>query len=174
MLFLARFRRCRHGVIAVEFALLLPLMLVMLLGSFTAANLARASMKMWNVAQSMADLVAQQTTVTTTQIADFCTGATITLAPVKGTMQASIASVTMSAAGVRAVDWQDTTCGGGSTIANALTLGAAYTPSAQDSVIVVRVTYSYVLPASYVLPQSFTFTRTTYSRPRSGTQVSHG
>ena len=54
-----------------------------------------------------------------------------------------------------------------------MALGTPYTPNATDSVIVVQTTYVYAFPASYVLPASFTFTRTTYSRPRAGTAVAH-
>ncbi len=161
-----------RGAIAVEFALLAPVMLVMLLGSISAAHLARASMKAWNVAQSVGDLVAQQTTLTTAEMTDFCTGGKLTLAPLTGTLTATVASITYSTSGTRAVDWQDTTCGG-ATLSNALALGATYTPNPGDSVIVVQVTYVYTFPPSYVLPSSFTLTRTTYSRPRTGTAVAH-
>ena len=46
-----------QAAIAVEFALLAPVMLAMLLGSLSAAHLARASMKAWNVAQSLGELI---------------------------------------------------------------------------------------------------------------------
>ena len=172
---MARFGPCggdTRGSVVVEFALLAPVMLVMLLGSVSAAHLARASIKIWNVAQSVGDLVAQQTMLTSAQMADFCKGGRLTLAPFTGTLTATAASVTYASSGVRAVDWQDTTCGG-TTLSNALALGTAYTPSPGDSVIVVQATYVYAFPPSYLLPASFTFTRTTYSRPRAGTTVAH-
>ena len=166
------FRSDTRAAIAVEFALLAPVMLIMLFGSISAARLVRASIKTWNIAQSIGDLVAQQTTLTTAAMTDFCTGGKLTLAPYTGAVTATVASVTTSATGTRAVDWQDTTCGG-TALSNALALGAPYTPNATDSVIVVQTTYVYSFPASYVLPSSFTFTRTTYSRPRAGTTVAH-
>ena len=166
------FGRDARASIAVEFALLAPVMLIMLFGSISAARLVRASIKTWNIAQSIGDLVAQQTTLTTASMTDFCTGGQLTLAPFTGALTATVASVTYSTAGTRAVDWQDTTCGG-TTLSNALALGTPYTPNAGDTVIVVQATYVYSFPASYVLPSSFTFKRTTYSRPRAGTTVSH-
>lgn len=166
------FRAEARGAVAIEFALLLPVMIAMLFGSVSAANLVRASMKVWNVAQALGDLVAQQTSLSTAQMTDFCKGGALTLAPLTGALSATVASVTYATTGTRVVNWQDTTCGG-TAIANALALGALYTPNAGDSVIVVQATYVYSFPPSYILPSSFTFTRTTYSRPRAGTAVAH-
>ena len=170
---LNRLARCDKGTIAVEFALILPFLMTALFGGFTATRMVRASMKTWNAAQSVADLVSQQNIVLSTDITDFCKGGTLTLAPFTGTFAVTVASVTNSATNVRAVDWQDTTCGG-TQISNALTLGANYTPNPSDSVIIVRAKYTYAFPASYLLPTSVTFTRYTYARPRDGTPVSHG
>ena len=166
------FRGEARGAVAIEFALLLPVMIAMLFGSISAANLVRASMKVWNVAQALGDLVAQQTSLSASQMTDFCKGGALTLAPLKGALTATVASVTYPATGSRVVNWQDTTCGG-TTIANALALGTPYTPNAGESVIVVQATYVYSFPPSYILPSSFTFTRTSYSRPRAGTAVVH-
>jgi Flp pilus assembly protein TadG len=166
------FRSASHGAVAVEFALLLPVMVAMLFGSISAASLVRASMKIWNVAQAIGDLVAQQTSLSAAQMNDFCKGGALTLAPLSGGFTATVASVTYVAGGSRVVNWQDTTCGG-TAMANALALGTPYTPNAGDSVIVAQATYVYSFPPSYILPPSFTFTRTTYSRPRAGTAVVH-
>ena len=83
-----------RGVSAVEFALILPVMVAMLFGAVSAANLVRTSIKLWNAAQSMADLVAQQTTLQTSDMVDFCKGGQLALAPVSGTMTVAAASVT--------------------------------------------------------------------------------
>ena len=167
------FGRADEGVIAVEFALILPLMLVALFGSFSVTRMARASSKVWNVAQTVGSLVAQQSTVTNAQISDFCTGGTLILAPFTGAVAMTVASVTYNAtSGARAVDWQDTTCGG-AVMSDALAQGTLYTPNPSDSVIVVKLTYTYTFSSSYLLPKSFSFTRYSYSRPRNGTQVLH-
>lgn len=168
----SRFRADARASITVEFALVAPVMVTMLFGSISAARLARASIKTWNVAQSLGDLVAQQTTLTASAMTDFCAGGRLTLAPFTGALTATVASVTFGASGTRAVDWQDTTCGGAA-LSNALALGTPYTPNPGDSVVVVQATYVYTFPPSYVLPSSFTLTRTTYSRPRAGTTVGH-
>lgn len=168
-----RLVRDTRAVSLVEFALISPVMITMMFGSFTAYHLARASMRLWSVTQSIGDLVSQQTTLTVAKMSDICTSASLSLVPFSGTLSAAVASVTQSSTGTTAVDWQDVTCGGASTISNALALGTAYDPNIKDSVIVVKSIYVYKFPPSYVLPSSITLTRVTYSRPRSGTQVAH-
>ncbi|MGI3901605.1 MAG: TadE/TadG family type IV pilus assembly protein [Janthinobacterium lividum] len=169
------FRQDAGGAIAVEFAFIAPVMLLLLFGAVSAMKLARVNIKLWNAGQSIADLVSQQTTLTTSSMTDFCNGGTLALAPVTGALAVSVASVTTSATGTTAVDWLDATCGSsGMTSAAALSLGTPYVPNPKDSVIVVQVSYAYAFPASYLLPKSVTLTRRTYSRPRAGTSVLHG
>ena len=173
MLRLARALADQSGVIAVEFALLFPVMVAMLLGAMSAAHLARASIALWSAAQSIGDLVAQQTSMTPSALTDFCKGGSLTLTPFTGTFTVSAASVTRSSSGTLGLDWQDTTSCGGAALADALTSSAAYVPNPKDSVIMVRAVFVYSFPASYVLPKTLTLTRTTFSRPRSNTSVVH-
>jgi Flp pilus assembly protein TadG len=168
------FRNDESGVIAVEFALILPVMVALLFGAASATDLARASIKSWNAAQSIADMVSQQAVLSQAEMVDFCTGGRLALAPLSGTATFAAASVTTSAGGTTAVDWQDATSCGGQPMADALTVAKPYVPNPKDSVVVVRVTYVHTFPPSYVLPRTFTLTRTGVSRPRAGTTVAHG
>ena len=167
------FRRDERGVIAVEFALILPVMVALLFGAVTCTDLARASIKSWNAAQSIADMISQQANLTKAEMMDFCAGGKLSLAPLSGTVTFTAASVTTSASGTTAIDWQDVTSCGGTTMADALAVAKPYVANAKDSVIVVRVTYVHTFPASYLLPPTFTMTRTAYARPRAGTTVTH-
>ena len=159
------------GVIAVEFALLFPVMVAMLLGAMSAAHLARASIALWSAAQSIGDLVAQQTSVTDLRLTDFCKGGSLTLIPFTGAFTVTAASVTRSSSGTVVLDWQNVTSCGGTAMPDVLTASAAYVPNAKDSVIMVRAIFIYSFPASYILPKTLTLTRTTFSRPRSNTVV---
>ena len=169
----ARFISNNAGVMAVEFALLFPVMVAMLLGAMSAAHLARASLALWSAAQSIGDLVAQQTTMTKTALVDFCAGGSLTLKPFTGSFTATAASVTKSSSGTIGIDWQDSTACGGAPIADVLQSSSPYVPNQNDSVIMVRATYVYSFPASYILPKTLTLTRTTFSRPRAGSSVVH-
>lgn len=64
------FLSCTRGVAAVEFALLLPVLIVMLLGSFELARYIVASQKLDHLAYTVADVVSQETSVTLAQVED--------------------------------------------------------------------------------------------------------
>lgn len=170
-----RFLRDRRGVVAIEFAMLVPVTAVLLFGGFEVTRMVRASLRLNDVAQTVADLVAQQTTITAAGMANICNGGGLVMTPFPSTnLDATVASVTYSSSSSsRVLDWQDTTCGSGATIASPTTLAAAYTPNAKDSVIVVRAVYPYVPIVSAPFGMSLTMTRTAYARPRNGTSVSH-
>jgi Flp pilus assembly protein TadG len=162
----------QRGSIAIEFALIAPVLLTLTIGMFEVAGLVSADMKLANAAQLLGDLVAQQTIQTNTMTTNFCTGAKDAMSPLSGTpFKATIASVTHNSSGT-VIDWQDTTCGGAS-IANVASLAATVTPNVGDSVIIVQATYSYTSPVTYVLSSTYSLTQITYSRPRNVVTVTH-
>ncbi len=163
----------RRGAAMVEFALILPVFLTICLGMFEVAGVVNANMKVTSAGQLLGDLVAQQTNETNTLTSNFCSGAQMALSPLSpASLKADIVSVTHYSGGT-SVDWQDTTCGGASTIANGATLAASLVPNVGDSVIIVVATYNYSSPVSYVLKSSYTLGQTMYSRPRNVTNITH-
>lgn len=169
------FLRNADGVVAMEFGLLLPVMIVMAFGSFEVTRMIRASLRLNDVAQTVADLVAQQDTITASGMANFCTGGGFVMTPFSATpLDVSVASVTYSSASAgRVLDWSDTTCGAGTAIASPTTLAVADTPTVKDSVIIAQAVYVYTPIVNTIVTSTFTMTRTAYARPRNGTTVSH-
>jgi Flp pilus assembly protein TadG len=165
----------RDGTALVEFALILPIMITLFMGVFEVTRVVAASMRLMNAAQSMADLVAEQSSVsdTSSSMTDFCNGSKLTMTPLSGSsLKIAVASVTNYSTGTK-VDWNDTTCGNATAVSAATTLAAPLVPNTNDSVIIVQATYAYTSPISYVLASSFTLTQTAYARPRNVTTVSH-
>lgn len=164
-----------RGVVAIEFAFLIPVMVVLLFGGFEATRMVRTSLRLNDVAQTVADLVAQQTAVTAAGMANFCAGGGLVMTPFSAAdLDATVASVTYSSASAaRVLDWQDTTCGGGAAIASPTALAASYTPNAKDSVIIVQAVYPYAPIVHLLFNASFKMTRVAYARPRAGTTVTH-
>ncbi len=170
-----RFARHDGGAIAIEFAMLMPVMAVLLFGGFEATRMLRASIRLNDVAQTVADLVAQQTTVTAAGMVNICNGGGLVMAPFSSaTLDATVASVTYASTGAgRVLDWQDTTCGAGGAIGRPTTLAVAYTPNVKDSLIIVQAVFVYKPIVNTVFATSFTMTRMAYARPRDGSSVSH-
>ena len=165
----------RRGSAALELAIVLPLLLVMLVGGISVTQVIRARMAAANAADTMAELIAAQTSVTGTSMSDLCAGAQLVMAPyATAGLQLSVASVTNNAqTGKVDVDWQDTSCGGGSQIAAPATDAASLVPNPGDSAIVVQATYAYTNPLTLVLPAEFTFTQLAFDRPRDAAGVAH-
>ncbi len=70
--------RDRGGVVAVEFALIMPTLVVLFIGTFEASNLVRVKMKFDEAAPAIANLVAlQNPSPTGTLTSDFCTAAVL-------------------------------------------------------------------------------------------------
>jgi Flp pilus assembly protein TadG len=167
------FGRDRRGIAAVEFAILCPLMIATVFGSIEVEQLGRASLRLGNAAQSIADLVAQQTNVSATAMANFCTGATLTMTPMSRTpFSIAVVSVTNTASG-RHVDWQDDSCGSAVALSNAASLAVSLTPNIGDSVIIAQAAYSYSFVSHTVLARTIQLARTVYARPRGGGTVTH-
>jgi len=165
----------RRGSAALELAIVLPLLLVMLVGAISVSQVIRARMAVANAAETMAELVAAQTSVTSTSMGDLCAGAQLVMAPyATAGLKISVASVTNNArTGAVGVDWQDTSCGGGSPIAAPATDAASLVPNPGDSAIVVQASYTYANPLTLVLPAQFAFTQLAFDRPRDATGVAH-
>jgi Flp pilus assembly protein TadG len=174
---IARLMRDQDGVAAVEFALVAPVMMVMLVGTFEVTEVLRCTMNVTNAAQGMADLIARSTSVTNgtpgvvgpTIIGDFCNAAKFRMGPFStSALGLSMDSVYYDGL-TRYENWssQDTTsCGTGTTIASPVTLATPYLSNTGDSVIIVQATYHYVSPIKFILPKHWTLTATAYARPR--------
>ncbi len=161
-------RSDERGSVLVEFALVAPIMGLMLLGGAQLTQIVRVDMKLRQATQTLANLVAAQTSITTASIGDFCTGARLVMSPFVGqSLSGAIAEVTNNQqTQVIAVDWQDTSCGNASAIANAATLAAALVPTPGTSVVMVQATFTFQGAFRIILPATLTWSRTAYARPR--------
>ena len=159
--------RDRRAVAVVEFAIVLPLMLALTLGTFEATRAVRAKMKADVAAQTIADLIAAQNSVNAAALTNFCNGAKLVMAPYPGSsLTAAIASVTNGS-----LDWHDETCGSATAIASPTTVATTLSGGGGNSVIIVQTTYSYASPVPYMMPASITLTQTAFARPRNVTTV---
>jgi Flp pilus assembly protein TadG len=169
--------RNRAGTAAVEFALILPGLLTLVIGSYEAANLILADLKLEAAAETAADLVAQTRINTVLQSSDFTNitnAATQVMSPFptsSNQLKIAYASVTYNT-GSPVINWHvevnsATPINAASlpNAANAANLGTETTGST-DSVIVAQLTYSYASPVSYVLHSSYTLSEAALNRPR--------
>ena len=167
----------QSGLAAVEFALILPIMLLLFLGSFETSNLVLAYMKLEASAETAADLVAQTRVNTVLQSTDFTNitnAAKQVLSPLPTSgalLKIAFASVTYNT-GAAVIDWHteinSATPITTATIPNNASLAnlGNQANGSTDSVIIVTLTYSYSSPFTYVLSSSYTLTESAFNRPR--------
>jgi Flp pilus assembly protein TadG len=167
----------QSGIAAVEFALILPIMLLLFLGSFETTNLVLAYMKLEASAETAADLVAQTRVNTVLQSTDFTNitnAAKQVLSPLPTSgvlLKIAFASVTYNT-GSAVIDWHtevnSATPITTATIPNNASLAnlGNQASGSTDSVIIVTLTYSYSSPSTYMLSSSYTLTESAFNRPR--------
>ncbi|MBX7248779.1 MAG: pilus assembly protein [Caulobacteraceae bacterium] len=170
-LWLRSFRDDRHGVSAVEFALIAPIMIFFYFGMSEICQGFMAQKRTEHVASTIADLVAQEETISTAGLTDVYTVAAKVLEPFPTTgLKQRVTSVTRNTSGVAKVDWSS-----GSNW-TPLTTGATVTLPANliangESIIMAEVEYPYQSPFDYVMPSQKTFSKVYYLRPRQSTMV---
>lgn len=102
-----------RGVAAVEFALILPFLLVLLIGMAETVGALNHDRKVSQVASSVADLVAQASSLNSADVTDIMVAAKEIMKPYSATsLDVIIASVTFDENGDPKVDWSRDKSGG--------------------------------------------------------------
>jgi Flp pilus assembly protein TadG len=171
----------RAGTAAVEFAILLPVLLLLFIGSYEFANLLLAYHKLESAAETTAGLVAEVPAGTVVLASGSGTGwdfgnisaaadEVMTPFPTTG-IKMAYASITYST-GAAVIDWHLEQ--NGATPINVASLpdgvqtanlGTASSGSS-SSAVVVQLVYPYTSPLSSFLNTNYTLTVTAFNRPR--------
>jgi Flp pilus assembly protein TadG len=171
------------GAIAVEFAFVAPVMLAMFFGVTELALALGAKGDVSNLASVGADLVAQESSVTTADMTNVFGALSAMLFPYSTTSaQITISSVidnNTSTSGK--VAWSCTQGGTARAVNSVYTFPATaqgvITSGSGGSVIMAEVTYSYSLPFNISLPGTinlsgpYAMSNTFYSKPRRVSQI---
>jgi Flp pilus assembly protein TadG len=163
------FRRDKSGLAAVEFALILPVMITMFFGVEELSLALSCRANVVNVASTTADLVAQQSTTTAADIQNVFKAANAILYPydpsvAQITLTSVVYDTTTKSLTVGNVAWSQTQGGTVHAKGSTMTLPAGVLVAGQ-SVIVAEITYPYTSPTvKFVTGQ--TWKNTFYSKPR--------
>ncbi|HEY2032554.1 MAG TPA: TadE/TadG family type IV pilus assembly protein [Rhizomicrobium sp.] len=178
----------REGLAAVEFALIAPVLGTMLLGTIELCNALECHQKVTMVASSASDLVAQTTTVSSSDMTDVFSAATAIVYPFnQSNISIVVSSVLSDGTGNGTVAWSVANANGTKLPTNTpITLsqpimstcdanGNNCTPCAKSacSVILTQVKYSYTSPIGKFFVGSVPMTDYFYERPRKSATVSY-
>jgi len=163
-----RFLADHRGVAASEFAMIVPLLILLLFGIAEVGNALLLDRKVTSAAQTAADLVAQQKTVSDVDIANIFTAIDSIISPYSAANAAyNLSSVVADEDGAVSIDWQERR--GGLDIEEFdIPVGLL---SENDSVIVATITYVYTPLFGDLIIGGFMISDTAYLRPRTTTNV---
>jgi Flp pilus assembly protein TadG len=156
----------KRGVSAVEFAMLLPLMVTLYLGGVEVSQAVAIDRKVTLIARTLGDLVAQATTVSNADMSNILAATTSVMAPYSDSnLKITVSSVVINAQGVAKVAWSDTKNGTARAVNSTVTLPAALNV-ASTSLIWAESSYAYTPTIGYVITGTKNLTDQIYMRPR--------
>lgn len=172
--FLRRTRQlvnARKGVSAVEFALIAPVLVIILLGSTEVSFMMQTDRKVTQAANALGDLVAQDTEITTGEMNDIFEAARAILEPNPTTgAKMRVTSLVDQGGGVLRVEWSRGKNMAAHAPGTSLTVPAGLVPP-NGSVIISEMNYNYVSMFGQVAPGTTVLKDTFYLRPRRANKV---
>lgn len=174
-----RFVSERRGVSAVEFALILPVMMVIYAGCGELTTALVLDRKVSRAASTISDLVAQQSSVSTTLMGNIFDATAAILEPFDSSVAKVVIVVVNVTSSGQSVAWSktrnDTAATTGSAPPSGLTVPSTIA-SVGDQVVVGRVTYSYTSPFANFMKSitgstTYNLNHVFYLKPRQGTTI---
>ncbi len=168
---LRRFTDDKRGVSAIEFAMLLPLMITLYLGTVEISQGVAIDRKVTLTARTLADLASQSQTLTNAQLQDLLRASAAVMTPYNDAptgpakLGVTITSVNIDAQGRATVTWSQTLNGTARTPGASLTLPAALAVP-NTSLVWSEATYAYTPTIGYVITSTLNLHDQMYMRPR--------
>lgn len=168
----------QRGVSALEFALIMPLIVVLIFGMANVSQALMAQRRVNHIASSMGDLTAQSQTMADPDFKDIFSVAGFMMKPLDATsLNIRVSSVIVDVNNIPRVDWSVV----GPSLAPGLphgnqvtTLPAGLLTATGDSVIMAETTYTFVAPVKALMPNGISFNEVYYFRPRKSSCVLYG
>jgi Flp pilus assembly protein TadG len=171
MLTRTSFVRNRSGLAAVEFALIAPVMILMFYGAVELSSAVDCNARVTRAVSTVADLVSQETTLSTADAGNVFLAANAVLIPyASSNAKIVVTSLVSDATGKVTVDWSESQNTGKRTSPPA-TIPAGILP-ASSSVIYAEITYSFSPAISYFVG-NINLTNSFYAKPRRSSKVTH-
>ncbi len=165
-------QRCYHlacdqrGISAIEFSLLMPLMMVMYFGSIEVTDAISADRQVTLVASTVADITTEYTSIAASDVTNILAAASAVLSPFPMTNgQVVLSSVVIDANGNAYVDWSATQ-NGSQRSGNVTSMVPTALRVANTSLIWGEATYVYKPSLGYVITGSFNLYNQIFMRPR--------
>lgn len=165
-----RFRRfggAKSGLAALEFAIILPMMVFLLLGSVDLLDALSVNRRAENVAASLADVVARDTSVSDAELAGIWSAVNLLMYPgTDATMSERITSISVVSANSAQVVWSEGRNGLSPVAVNSSVTLPSQMMVAGTSLIRAETVYHYQSPLNFLYAGTVDFPHTVYRRSR--------
>lgn len=174
----ARFWRAEDGLSAVEFALLLPVMLVFYLGGVQISMAVSTYRLVDLTANTVTNLVSQYTTISkSSQMPDILSAATQVMYPaqandpnVSKNIQVVVSLISIDNNGNATVAWSQTLNGTARSVGSAITVPASL-DIANTNIVLGETTYAFTAPVDFLKLGTINLSSALYMVPRASTTI---
>jgi len=161
----------RRAVAAVEFAMLLPVLVSLYLGCVELSRGIAADRKVTLVAHTVADLATQFTDIADTDMSNILNASSAIMAPYAATsLQAVVSELAIDNKGNATVVWSDTLNGTARAVGQAVTIPSSLAVP-NTYLILGETSYNYDPVFGYVITGTLTLTDKIYMQPRNSVCV---
>jgi Flp pilus assembly protein TadG len=160
-----------RGVSAVEFAMMLPLMLTLYLGTVELSQGVGADRKVTLTARTVADLISQTASINNADMTNSLNASAAVMAPFPiGNLKVTVSSVKIDANSKATIEWSDTLNGIARAVNSTVTLPSALVIP-NTWLIWSEVQYSYKPTIGYVISGTLTLKDQSFMAPRLSASV---
>jgi Flp pilus assembly protein TadG len=174
---LRKFADDGRGVAAVEFAIILPFMLSLYIGGVELCDGLAMNVKVTNTTHVVADLVTQNTCVTSGVSGTLNTmlqASSATIAPYSATpLTVTVSEVSTDASGNATVTWSQSLNGTARTLGQQVTLPTSMIGQKNISLILGEVTYGYTPNLGYAITGTVNLHDSYYLFPRNSNSITY-
>jgi len=170
--YLRRFARDRDGVSAVEFAIVLPIMLTLYLGGIEVGDGMAIKFKATMAARTVTDLASQFVSIDNATMSNILGAASTVATPYSASsMVVTLTELTVNSSGKGVVQWSDSLHGTARTVGATMTMPTNLQTSG-ITVLYGEVTYPYTPSMGYVLTGTISIYQQMYFYPRLSSSIS--
>jgi Flp pilus assembly protein TadG len=165
------FARGQGGMAAVEFAALLPFLLVAYLGGIEIGDGVAIDRKVSITTRAVADLASRYTTIKNADMSSILGASSTIIAPYSaGPIVVTVSEVSCDSKGVATVTWSDSLNGTAHAIGSSVTLPGTLA-AANVAYIWGEVSYAYTPTLGYVMTGTWTLKHQIFMSPRQSASV---
>jgi Flp pilus assembly protein TadG len=169
---LRAFHGDRHGVAAIEFAIVLPFMLLLYIGGVEFGDGFSIDVKVTDTAHIVADLASQSTSINNAGMLTILGASAKIIAPYSASnLIVTLSEVSTDSSGKATVTWSDSFQGTPRTVGYPMTLPSSLAGQANISLILGEVSYAYTPNLGYAISGTVNLSDSYYLFPRNSTSI---